>query len=199
MKNNEFDRIAPYYDLIGKIVFGNILYESSRCFLSELKPGKTLILGAGTGRILDDFPPGCEILYLEKSARMISKARSRNLKGIKFVKGDFLQTELKAEYTNIVCPFFLDVFGKEELMLALDRIGSILSKEGQLFVADFQHSNTLLHRFLLWVMHRFFSITVNLQSTSLQSIHQGLIQRGYIAKQEKLFRNGFIFSRIYQK
>ena len=74
-----FDFIAPFYDLLARLVFGRAISRSQTRFLLEIPSGaKVLILGGGTGWILLDIfrqANPSEVLYLEASSHMLAKAQ----------------------------------------------------------------------------------------------------------------------------
>ena len=50
---NGFDKIAPFYDSLKRLVFGNALAESQRALLASIKKnGNVLIIGGGPEKYL---------------------------------------------------------------------------------------------------------------------------------------------------
>ena len=78
-----FDRIAPYYDALKRLVFGNAIHRSQAHFLQRLPQGcRLLIIGGGSGEVLSllqNVNPLCRIWYVEASSKMLSLASSRVL------------------------------------------------------------------------------------------------------------------------
>ena len=76
---NDFDPIASWYDRLGKIVFFDRLHIAQKEYLNQLKQGNSLlILGGGTGRILEDIDRlglNLNIDFVEPSSEMIKKAK----------------------------------------------------------------------------------------------------------------------------
>ena len=75
--------IAPFYDHLVKLVFGDKLKELQCSFLKKIQSNdKVLILGGGTGWILEEIDSVCvntDIVYIDKSPSMIKRAKRRIL------------------------------------------------------------------------------------------------------------------------
>lgn len=195
---NNFNFIAPFYDTISKLVFGNSLIESQTFFLSEIKEIDTvLILGGGTGKLLDALPRCKQIHFLDLSERMIVRAKKRESNSpVNFIHADFLDHDFVSTYDVIICPFFLDCFDENDLRKVLGKAKFILNQQGRLIVTDFQRINN--NRFLLKLMHVFFRICASLQSKNLKDIHQEAKLVGFKLVTEKFFQRNRIFSRLYR-
>lgn len=203
---NDFNRIAPVYDLLASIVFFGRIRQSQRAFLSVINPNeKVLIIGGGAGSILKDLDVlnlGLQITYVEMSSAMIKKAqkvRLQNESKPEFVINDFLKLELNQKYDIIICNYFLDVFIQKDLDTVIEKIKRALKPNARLLVADFEISEGhLWQRFLSYVTHRFFVIIANLSSRFLLNHHQLLLLHGYSLIKESRLYKGFIVSRVYK-
>src|SRR5688572_26928794 len=113
---NGFNRIARYYDVLKRLVFGNAIRNSEIAFLECLTPGgNVLILGGGSGEILGPLfqvNPGCRVWFVEASSRMISKAvynlpeASRG--NVCFIHGTEGSLPPNVVFDGIITNFFLD-------------------------------------------------------------------------------------------
>ncbi len=207
---NDFDTIAPHYDWIAKAVFGNAIKDSQEVFLSKIPANsKVLILGGGSGWIVHrvlEYAQCVSITYVEKSKKMIELTQARlsrdELKSVNFVQGSFEKLEIEEPFDVVITPFFLDVFDKSQLRMTIDKIKSILKKNGLLIVADFQINDTLSSKSwqkpLLWFMHLFFWFISQLESNQLQDINAEILQRGFVIQYEELFFGKAIFSSVYR-
>lgn len=198
MAINDFDLLAPYYDRIAKLIFGNQLLRTQTLFLNEIKrEDKVLILGGGTGELLYDIPMCDKIHFVEKSHRMIERAATRRLKiKVDFIAEDFHDFSASGTYDLIICPFFLDCFSEDNLKVILKKIKSVLKPNGHLIVSDFQKtsSNTLT----LKLMHAFFHVFSKLDAKHLLNIHDMVIQVGFEVTKEKFLHRNQLFSRLYR-
>ena len=196
-KSNRFDLIAPWYDFIGKLVFGNSIIKSQSYFILEIKElDEVLILGGGTGKLLSQMPKCKEIRFIDLSQKMIDSAKKRECKSpITFTQSDFLIDDFKSTYDIIICPFFLDCFDEAHLKEAILKVKNLLKEDGKLIVTDFQQTNG--NKFLLKLMHYFFKIFASLESKRLKSIHQEVELVGFSEVESKYFYRNMIFSRLY--
>lgn len=192
---NDFDFIAPIYDRLGKVVFKDQLFQSQIHFLNQItQEDKVLILGGGSGKLLELFSVGCHVDFLEKSLKMMHIAQSRSYHAhVNFINADFLQARLTMKYDVIVAPFFLDCFGEESLKQVVIKLKEHLENSGILIVTDFQKPTSLLVR----LMHVFFRLVSRLESKKLKNLDQCIRNGGFTMREEKFFYRNMIFSRVY--
>lgn len=198
MAVNNFDFIAPFYDQLAKLVFGKALLQAQLIHLTQIEENDhVLILGGGTGRILEQFPICNQIDFVEKSKKMIMLAKKRMVKRhIDFKYCDFFEYKPNRKYDIVICPFFLDCFNQEQLEEVLNKIKLMLSKNGHLLVADFR--STKSNRWILRIMHLFFRLFANLEARYLLDIHQMVISAGFEVEKEKFLHRKQLFSRLYR-
>lgn len=194
---NNFDLIAPIYDTLAGVMFGRNLEESQQSFVDEIGADeKVLVLGGGTGNILELIPPCERIDYLDKSRKMLDLAQQRLASSmVHFIEGDFLDVPLTGKYDTVICQFFLDCFSPEMLVKALHKIKSVLSDAGKVVIADFCYPpNHLMSR----AMHLFFRLFASIESRSLQDIAGTVTSHGFKEEQINFFHNNYIFSGLYR-
>ncbi|MEQ9402586.1 MAG: class I SAM-dependent methyltransferase [Cyclobacteriaceae bacterium] len=194
---NDFNVIAPIYDRLAGFVFGDSIEKATSHFLSEIQANdKVLVLGGGTGKLLEIIPECGEIAFLDKSKSMITRARKRRCKNqVAFVREDFLQYRNASEWDVVICPFFLDCFDARHLRLAMEKITNSLTIGGRLIISDFQETRSLaLFRF----MHFFFRLFARLESKKLKNIHQHILEKGFTVEKEEFYHKKIIFSRVYR-
>ncbi len=195
---NQFDIVAPVYNLIGRLVFRDLLIESQTFFLDQInRDDQILIIGGGTGKLLDILSKCEKIDYLEKSKKMIEIAGKRNsANNTVFIHEDFLKFESTLNYRVVICPFVLDCFDEHNLRLVLTKTKDLLVENGVLIVTDFDHNET--NATLSRMMHLFFRIFAQLESQNLKPIHDSILEAGFTVLNEKLFHQNMIFSRVYR-
>lgn len=196
MAVNQFDPVAGIYDSLARLVFGSTILASQVEFLNEIKAtDRVLILGGGTGKLLEHLLECESIDFVEKSSKMIAKANDRkSIQPINFIECDFLAFESNQAYDVIICPFFLDCFDATHLNNVLDKIKMHLINDGRLLVTDFGINTPHL---LSKVMHLFFRATVNLESRKLLDIHSVILNHNFKLLNEKFYWKKVIFSRLY--
>lgn len=198
MRNN-FDRIAPFYDLLVRLVFGRMLGKAASRYLGVVTPAqRVLVVGGGTGRILDYLPDSAEITYLELSSLMLEKARARQERNVTYIQEDFIQWQYQHKYDVIVFPFFLDVFGEKNLDRVIEKTKKLLDKDGLLLVSDFQSTSRRIHQLLLKLMHLFFRLVADLESRKLLEIRSLLTEGGFLEVESETYSGGLIFSCYYR-
>ena len=198
--NNQFDHVAPVYDLLSAMVFGNELMVAQCFFLDRLSENdKVLIVGGGTGKILKHpaFVRTSNINFLEISEGMIKRARrySKSLDDVNFIHADFFQHS--GRYDFIICNFFLDCFNEEYLAKACQQLRLMLNPNGRLVVTDFQKTSRVKHRLLLKAMLSFFRLFTALQADKLNDIPKSLM-KDFRKINTKQFYKGFVFTSLYQ-
>jgi ubiquinone/menaquinone biosynthesis C-methylase UbiE len=197
MKNN-FDWIAPVYDQLKFIVFGRTLERATSEILESVKPSDTvLIVGGGTGKVLNYLTHVTCIDYVEKSKNMIRKAKRRNQKGIHFIHCDFLEWETAKKYDFILLPFFLDVFDEANLIKVVKKVKTLSKPTSLIQVTDFQKSNSFVKSFLIKLMYFFFRHVSSLEGSKILQLHEVMVNERFKVKQTYFYSDKMIFTRIY--
>ena len=198
---NNFNLVAPVYEWLKKLVFGQTLAKAEAHFTQLIgEHDRVLIVGGGHGKIMQSLPPNCHIDYLEYSSAMIKKAtKNADGRNVNFIHGDFLEVTLTQQYDWVLTNFFLDVFSSANLQLACQKIHRLVKADGKVMVTDFSEVNHLQGRLLLWVMHTFFKLVAGLESSTIQPIRQQLQASGFEVSEEKIFSGGKVFSVIFKK
>ena len=199
---NDFDIIAPFYDQMASLVFGDRLRQIQKTYLDQIDSGSSiLIVGGGTGEILEWLPQDkrLTITYVELSPKMMAKAKLRRtqLSQTDFVCKNILDHSGQFDY--VIANFFLDCFDKESLHIVLDKLQDLLENDGELIVSDFLPTGHLRHKLLNYLMHGFFRLIANLASGSLLDIRSELLSNGYVEIAYRQENNGHMFSGRYQK
>jgi ubiquinone/menaquinone biosynthesis C-methylase UbiE len=196
---NNFNRIAFYYDFLAQIIFGKKLDEATKSFTKQIhSESSTLILGGGSGKILDNLRHVEQVDFVDSSRKMIEIAKISKHSSVNFIHADFLRHSFKVQYDVIVCPFFLDVFNQSELVEAIRKIKMLLKNGGFLIVVDFQ-SSRWIHSLLIKAMYLFFGLTTNMSGTKLLSINKSITECDFQCKNKLEWLGGLVFSNIYGK
>lgn len=195
---NDFNFVAPFYDPLSRLVFGGSLIQSQCHFLSEIQEqSSVLIIGGGTGKILE-FLSCKEVMYLEKSSRMIARAKRRRTKAaVTFEEQDVLNYRSDRCFDVILCPFVLDCFGAPCLMQVLSFCRDNLRENGSLIVTDFRKNGK--NEALIRTMYAFFRIASNIEATSLHPLERQIEEVGWSKCKSKYFLGGSVFSSVYER
>ena len=197
---NGYDVIAPFYDLVVKIIFGKKIKELQICHFKQIKNNsKVLILGGGTGWILEEIDiqkSGLTITYIDLSSNMISKSKKRHLlnNNILFIQGT-QENIPDVGYDVLITNFYLDLFPEKELV----RIVKNLSKFNfSLWIwTDFVPNKS--YKWLEKVMIMFFKIITGLKNNKVYQ-YQEIIEKNtnYSIISKKTEMKGFIVSGLMQ-
>ncbi len=204
-----FDAIAPLYERLAHLVFGQSLRMARWALLPLLPPlDRVLIVGGGTGELLLGWPPDQypkEIYYLEPSTRMIQLARHRwaeaglNDRGeIHWRKKTLQQYEPETQVAALTTCFVLDLFEAPEVIPLIDKLDQILLPEGYWLYVDFCAKQPWQQR-LVSLMYVFFRWTTGVKTSALSDVPALLEQRGYRMVARKTFRSRLIEAVLFQK
>ncbi len=194
---NEFDFIAPYYDHLVSLVFGDELVKSQERFLKMLEKGsEVLILGGGTGKAFKKLDSEFSLTFLDKSKKMLYKASKRpEIQHAEFIQSNFLTWESDLRYDYIIAPFFLDCFNQQHLEQIIIKCKQLLKPLGKLLVADFEYGR--INLVFSTGMHLFFKMAAGLESNQLLPISNFILKHNFMVEEEEFFFHHMIFSRSY--
>ena len=204
--SNNFNTIAPVYDFLAKMVFGRSLERAQAAFLSDLETkvkakAKVLIVGGGTGKVLELLPEGLDLQidYVEMSKGMLERAKGRVSKGnhVQLICEDV--RKVKGQYDFVITNFFLDCFSSKDLGTILSHLKGLLDSGGKLFVTDFYPTNVWHQKLLIQSMHVFFKIASRLKANELINIHERIKDIDLIPTKLAFFSRGSVFSAVYER
>jgi demethylmenaquinone methyltransferase/2-methoxy-6-polyprenyl-1,4-benzoquinol methylase len=148
-----FDRIAPVYDVMNRVMTAGLDLRWRRLAAAEVvRPGdRVLDAACGTGDLaLADHRAGAlEVTGLDFSTRMLERAR-RKAPGIHFVEGDMLALPFDDDAFDSATVGF-GVRNVSDLDLALRELRRVLRPGGRLAILEITRPRGLLRRFFnLW-------------------------------------------------
>lgn len=203
---NGFNRLAPIYDPLKRLVFGDAIYRSAARYLNAIPAGaRVLVIGGGTGEVLTALmasDPSCEIWFIEASSEMLRRAQQRvaHLPArVHFIHGTEDDIPDGIRFEAIHMSFFLDVFPDEALPALCGRLASVLHPAGVWLVSDFVDSGSSWHRHLLTVMYSFFRRVSDVGAKSLPRWQEHIEHAGWKESASGMFYADFIKSAVYRK
>ena len=204
-----YDSIAPFYDLLVSLVFGQKLSQAESHFLPQVEaPDNILVFGGGTGKCLKPLQlhyPKATIHFLEASSKMISIASGRsipNRKSVEFIQGNEQMLENRSQqYDLVVTSFVLDVFSKSKLSAVMDILYTVLKTGGYWIQTDFYiyQCNPWWQRALLRTMYLFFRITTNQKNQQLADFDHYFKERALELVAQKMFCFNMVKTVLYHK
>ncbi len=200
-----FNLIAPVYDMLSSMVYGNNLIEAKKAFLDQIpEHGWVLLMGGGTGNILNQIfekKPGIHIDFVDSSAGMIRLAKKHLKKEyhnrINFICGDHHAIPTQKSYDVVTSFFVIDCFQQKEALEFAKAITDGLKEEGRWLFADFFYTEQWLQRWLIAFMYRCFKIVSNISARRLPDYDALFESEHFKMISEKSFLSGLIRSRIY--
>lgn len=211
MIKNRYDRLAPYYDFLARIIFGKSLLQAKSHCLDFLPQGaKILLIGGGTGQILPAILEGdrqAHVVYLEKSSKMMAFARRRleqsMIRRVSFIEGDESKLPAVEKFDVVITNFFLDQFMEDRLEVLINLLFDRLNTTGLWLFTDFQLQKGQAHywwqNLLVKIMFAFFKITTNLETNRLPEFDHFFQDQNLQLVEEKYFFKKLIVSRAYRK
>ncbi len=200
---NNFDRIAPVYDLLAGIVFGKSIRRAQTLFLKEIpQGGHVLVLGGGTGWLLAELlslNPNCKVVYIDASLKMVemAKKKAEGSNNVFFVHGTENSVPRGIEFDAIITHFYLDLFGQESCTKVVSLIRSSCHHRTLWLACDFMN-RTWWHSAMLCVMYRFFRVMTSLNVREFPEWKKSIRQSGFVEISSKDFSKGFISSALFQ-
>lgn len=201
-----FDNIAPYYDFLSRIVFGNTLLRAKKTFIDYIPSGaEVLILGGGTGNLLPPLfalRPDLHVDFVDPSSGMIKMAERRTAKKIysrriQFIRGTADDLPAHKMYDAVITNFLLDIFNQEHALTTAEAVTARIRPAGVWLFCDFFPPQTVLHRILLQCMFLFFRMFTHIESRRLPDYESIFASLPLTMLAERSYLKGFIKSQLY--
>jgi tRNA (cmo5U34)-methyltransferase len=203
----DFNWIAPVYDRLASVVFGNRLKRAQAVYLNRVPAGASvLIVGGGTGWLLEPLLMKAQygrILYLEPSARMLGLATrrllTRQLSGrVEFRLGDETALRPDEQFDVVITPFVLDLFTAETMRKQfIPHLRAALKPTGLWLVTDFVQTTVWWQRTLLWSMIHFFRLTAGVETRKLANWQQLLSEAGLTRREQREQVGGMVSAEVW--
>lgn len=204
-----FDSVAPWYERLARLAFGNQLRQARWAFLPALKEVKYLmIIGGGTGEIWEGWPQAHaleEVWYVEPSAVMVEQAKRRwnHRFPNTSIKVHWIEQPIEAFVLNrqveaIITCFFWDLFPEKQQGRIFRQLDELLDEKGKWLYADFV-SERGWHHLFLGIMYRFFRITAAIPARKLHNPTSLWTDAHFQMVRTARFYAGFIETILWEK
>lgn len=197
-----FNFIAPFYDRLVKLVYGNKLNIAQEHFLSSLKKDSTiLIIGGGTGEIIksiDEKVSGCHLIYLDASEKMIQLAHRNKprFNVVEFYQSSVFDYSSSQKVDIVITPYFFDLFSKSEILKIMKTIKPHLNPMAQWLNVDFVKAG-FWQKIQLGSMYLFFKLVAGVKNTSLVEMDEIFADFDFILVKQKCFFKPRITASLY--
>jgi SAM-dependent methyltransferase len=202
---DEFNLIAPVYDKLSSLVFGNSMRSAQTLFLGDVPEwSNVLILGGGTGWLLADLlqtNKSCKVWYIEASSKMLALSQeivAGEAHRVVFVHGTEVDIPEGVIFDAVISHCYLDLFSADRCRQVVQRIKSAMHAEGVWLVTDFLNT-TWWQSALLKLMYAFFRTVSGIYTNVLPPWKESLLDDGFCLIKSKLFFGKFIFSGLFKK
>lgn len=205
---NNYNRIAKFYDGISKLIYQHSIIHAQVFLLQQISSNNNiLIIGGGTGWILEELAKlqlqHIHVVYVEKSAAMISISKKRNYKSIdvEFVESGVEEFKTCKQFDVILTAFFFDNFKAGKIETIFSKLHQLLKQNGIWLYADFidAEDSKWWQKFLLKTMYLFFSVSTNIETQKLVNMQPYFFQQSYNLIAQQFFYRRFIQAIIYKK
>lgn len=195
-----FDRIAPFYQLLETVTAGTSVQRCRTTFLPTLATAENiLLLGEGNGRFLVELLkrwPDKQVTVVDSSHRMLELLKRRlHRNGLNPDKVEYINEDVRqwrppeARFDAIVANFFLDCFRPIELQTLIHSLARGARPNALWLIADFDQPPQFLRglraAMILGVMYRFFRLTTNLAARRLTPPDQHLEDAGFMLRERQ--------------
>ncbi len=147
-----YNRIARLYDLLD-LPFERRRYRSIRSKLFADLAGKILDAGVGTGRNIEFYPEGAEIIAIDNSPKMLERGRRRRDKlgiAVDLYEMDVIKTKFPDGYfDHVVATFLFCVLTPEQQLPALRELARICKPDGTIRLLEYCYSADPWRRFVM--------------------------------------------------
>lgn len=204
-----FDRVAPFYQRLEKLIFGGRLQAARCAFVREVNGARrALVVGEGDGRFLEQLlraQPELEVECLDASAAMLALARRRvGDDRVRFIQADIRAAAFPPQrYDLIVTHFFLDCFDSPELTLIVEKLSAAATDKAVWLIADFQEPRrgwrSAWARLVVATMYLFFRIVAGLEARRLVDYTPLLQSAGFTLTNEVISARGLIHTQRWRR
>ena len=137
-----FDRLAPHYRWLERLLAGEVLQQARVAHLAALDQAENILLvGEGPGRFLQALrarQPAVPITVIDASTKMLEVARAVGSGPTTFIQADLIRDPLPtSEWDAIVTHCFLDCFAPLSLTQVIEKLARGATPRATWLITDF--------------------------------------------------------------
>ena len=217
-----YDRLAPWYQTIERLRFGNTLQRARVSMLSALcdssnqlrkqGPLEVLFLGDGDGRLLAAFLeafPNASVTSVDVSTKMVAfqKRRLERLgmdDRVHWIVDSVMSVELpSARFDIVITSFFLDCFDEREMSQVVSRVATWGCPQAIWYLVDFHEPDQGMRRIWaqswLFLMHIFFRWQTGLSTQRIVDPRPLLESMGFQERMEQRLHFDMIRAILFRR
>ncbi|WP_339874469.1 class I SAM-dependent methyltransferase [uncultured Algoriphagus sp.] len=195
---DRYSLLAPFYNRLTKLVFGDQLKQSKNYFKENPSKKKVLIIGGGDGLDYRNFQNQLAGEYWEVSRAMLRLAKLNLSKSQLTFHLGYFQAEKEIDFDEVWLHFVLDTMLDEEILSLLVEIKKSLKPEGRIYLADFFAPKNAFQRVLNRSMINFFRIVVAHKRSSIPDYEVILQSQNWVKISQKEFLKGWVKAQIWR-
>lgn len=205
-----FDRLAPHYRWMERMLAGGMLQQCRTRWLSEIHEARhALFVGEGHGRMLEACAttlPECRFTVLDQSEGMLTQARRRwqqtgGKQNVTFQRADLRDWHDETGFDLIVTNFFLDCFNPEELSRVIANLSAAASPRAQWLLADFTVPPAGWRRTraqaVLGLAYGFFRLATGISARCITPPDEALRAAGFVLRQREWFNQDLLHADLW--
>lgn len=209
-----FDRLAPHYRWMERVLAGEKLQRCRLAWLGDVRDCQNvLVVGEGPGRFLGEAAralPSARFCCVDASAAMLARARAVWAKaGGEVERAQFVQTNLPAweppagTFDLVVTHFFLDCFPADLLAAVVTRLAAGAGVNARWLLADFcvpaRGIARWRARLALGAAYTFFRVATRLPARRLAPPEACLAAEGFQLVRRRTSDWGLLHSDLWQR
>ncbi len=207
---NNFDIVAPLYQIGESLCFGKLLQTSRIAFSDNIESSNNvLLLGEGRGFFLNyllNLNKKCVVSVVESSSVMIRYQKSmiahHDIDRVSFYNVP-LQKFKSCKKFDLVCSFyFWDCFRSSEINFLLPKAVTYLSNGGYWINSDFvdgQFRRNKINFLKIRIMYLFFQLLTGIRASSVLKFGSYAAKNSLSLKISREIEPNFIRSELFQK
>lgn len=201
-----FDRLAPHYRWLERVVAGEVLQAARVAHLAALdEAGNILLVGEGPGRFLEALRvrrPDIPVTVVDTSSRMLAAARQVSIGPTTFLRQDVTQSPLPTgRWDAVVTHCFLDCFAPMSLQRVIANLAQAARPAAPWLITDFALPTTGWRRWRAQVLHavmyRTFRLLAGLEAVQWTDPTSALHRHGFALHTRRAFNHGLINADLW--
>ncbi len=194
---DHYSFLAPFYNSLTKLVFGDQLMRAKTCFAERLKEKKVLIIGGGNGLDYQGFQGQLSGEYWEISNAMLSQARINLANSSLTFYLDFFEATEGKLFNEVWLHFVLDTMDENEIVDLLGKIRKSITLKGRIYLVDFYAPKNTRQYFLNWSMISFFRIFAKHKRANIPKYESILTCQKWNKDSQQEFMGGWVKAQLW--
>lgn len=205
-----YDLVAPFYPLLERAAFGNVLNEARNSFVAHVaNADSALLIGEGNGRFLAEClkeKRGGSITVVDASPRMLALSCARiecipHITDVELVCCDFARWPRRAAaFDVIVTHFFLDLFKPASQRRMIAKISALSKPQTAWVNVDFRAAlQSHAERIVEWMQYRFDRLLSGIEAEQYYDPASLIAEFGWNSQEERSFCGGSVVANLFHR